>query len=178
MGISSSENIKQQTCRSFSLPLWWQLLRTSLSPQYTPSTTELLTTTAELPSPRASRGTDMPPLAATLSIFLTAGSRLSTMLTMVMVSPRTSATLAPHLMDLLPKLLPMLPPSSPTLSMLPPSSPMLSMLPLSSPTPSTPPLSSVTVVSLLLTLLQSSPTLLLTLLSLVKHYHGEECEGP
>merc|ERR1712106_641941 len=197
MGISSSDNIKQQTCRSFSLPSWWQLLRTSLSPQCTPSTTESLTTTAELPSPRASRGMDMPPLAATLSTFLTAGSRLSTMSTMVMVSPRTSATLAPPLMDLLPELLPMLPPSSPTLSMLPPSSPTLSMLPLSSPTPSmplssptlstllssptlsTPPLSSVTVVSLLLTLLQSSPTLLLTpLTSLVKHHHGEECEGP
>merc|ERR1712106_432596 len=180
MGISSSENIKQQTCRSFSLPLWWLLLRTSLSPQCMPSTTESLTTTAELLSPRASRGTDMPPLAATLSTFLTAGSRPSTMLTMVMVSPRTSATLAPPLMDLLPQLLLMLLLSSPTLSMLPPSSPTLSTL-LSSPTLYTPRLSLLTVVSLLLTLLQSSPTLLLTLLSdtsLVKHHHGEKFEGP
>merc|ERR1712106_402026 len=45
------------------------------------------------------------------------------------------------------------------------SSPTLSTL-LSSPTLSTPPLSSLTVVSLLL-----------TLLSLVKHHHGEEFEG-
>merc|ERR1712025_516444 len=136
---------------------------------------ERVTTTAELSSPRASRGMDMPPLAATPSTSLTAEYRLSHMLTMVMASPRTCPTLVSLLTGLLSLLtlpllllltllllllMPLL--FAPTLSMLhlllllmlPPSSPMLSMLPLSSP--------------MLSTLLPSSPTLLLTPPSLAR----------
>merc|ERR1712025_1402009 len=103
---------------------------------------ERVTTTAELSSPRASRGMDMPPLAATPSTSLTAEYRLSPMLTMVMASPRTSPTLVSLLTGLLllltlPLLLlltllllllmPLL--SSPTLSTLLPSSPTLLLTP-------------------------------------------------
>merc|ERR1712025_1108540 len=150
---------------------------------------ERVTTTAELSSPRASRGMDMPPLAATPSTSLTAEYRLSPMLTMVMASPRTCPTLVSLLTGLLllltlPLLLlltllllllmPLL--FSPTLSMLPlllllmlpPSSPTLSMLPLSSLTPLLLLLMLPPSSPMLSTLLPSSPTLLLTPPSLAR----------
>merc|ERR1711981_56958 len=91
---------------------WWltpvlaTLLMISPSLQSTATSTEGLMTTAELTSPRLSRGTDTPPPAATLSTFLTAESRLSPTLTTETVSSKKSATAAPLSTDPLSELLP------------------------------------------------------------------------
>merc|ERR1711981_185465 len=91
---------------------WWltpvldTLLMISPSLQSTATSTEWLMTTAELTSPRLSRGTDTPPPAATLSTFLTAESRLSPTLTTETVSSKKSATAAPLSTDPLSELLP------------------------------------------------------------------------
>ena len=79
------------------------------------SSMESLMTTVATTSSSKSRETDTPHLAATLSLFLMAGSRLSSMLTMEMESSRRSPMMEFLSMDLL--LLPM--PQLPTMMLLP-----------------------------------------------------------